>query len=37
VTECGTINIITNPETKKVSVFAEVKVNSNIYKINEEL
>lgn len=37
VTECGNINIITNPETKKVSVYAEIKVNSNLYKINEEL
>lgn len=37
VTECGTVNIISNPETKKVSVYAEIKVNSKLYQINEEL
>lgn len=37
VTECETINLISNPETKKVSVYAEIKVNSNLYRINEEL
>lgn len=37
VTDCQKINLITNPTTKKVSVYAEIKVNSNLYEINEEL
>lgn len=37
VTSCNAINIISDPQTKKVSVFAEITVNSKIYQINEEL
>lgn len=37
VTACNTINILSDTATKKVSVYAEIEVNSKIYKINEEL
>lgn len=37
VTECNKINIIVDPTTKKASVYAEIKVNANLYQINEEL
>lgn len=37
VTECKKINLITNQDTKKVSVFAEITINSSVYTINEEL
>lgn len=37
VTECNKINIITDPQTKKVSLYAEITINSSLYKINEEL
>lgn len=37
VTECDTINLIIDQTTKKVSVYAEIKVNSNQYQISEEL
>ena len=37
VTECSKINIILEPVTKKVSVYAQIRINSNIYDITEEL
>lgn len=37
VTSCNTINLLIDTETKKVSVYAEITVNANIYKLNEEL
>lgn len=37
VTSCETLNLITDSETNKVMVYAEIKVNSKIYQVNEEL
>jgi len=37
VTSCDTINLITDPKTKKVSVYAQIRVNSNLYQLSEEL
>ena len=37
VTSVEAINLIADANTKKVSVYVEIKVNSNIYQINEEL
>ena len=37
VTECSAINIILEPTTKKVSVYTQIRINANIYQINEEL
>lgn len=37
VVACNNINLIINPATKKVYIYAEITINSNIYKLNEEL
>lgn len=37
VTECSTLNLIIDPQTHKVSLYAEIRINANVYKINEEL
>ena len=37
VTECVTLNLINEPTTKKVSVYAEIRINANIYQLTEEL
>lgn len=37
VTGVNTINLLIDTATKKVSVYAEINVNANIYKLNEEL
>ena len=37
VSECNTLNLIIDPSTKKVSVYAEITINANVYKLNEEL
>lgn len=37
VTECKKINLINDKNTKKVSIYAEITINSEVYTINEEL
>lgn len=37
VTECPTINIVTDGKNKKTYVYAEIKVNADTYTINEEI
>lgn len=37
VTGCDTMNLLIDPATYKVSVYAEIRINANIYKLNEEL
>jgi len=37
VTECVALNLVNDPQTKKVSVYAEIRINANIYQLNEEL
>ena len=37
VTSIQTLNLLINATTKKVAVYAEIYINSNIYQLNEEL
>jgi hypothetical protein len=37
VTDCNTMNLLIDRQTQKVSVYAEITVNANVYKLNEEL
>ena len=37
VTECQALNLIVDTQTKKVSVYAEIRINANVYQLNEEL
>lgn len=37
VTACNTMNLLVDPQTHAVSVYAEITINAKIYKLNEEL
>jgi hypothetical protein len=37
VTACNAMNLLVDPQTHKVSVYAEITINANVYKLNEEL